>query len=488
MPQKTKQISLKDWQKIVATDIISGNYKHYHIRVRRQAGKSFLCAFLACAYTLRRPNRTVVIISNSKVQARQTYIDDGTKLLGILTENDIKYKDKKEGIIQVYSRNRKGKITGTSTILLRGLKNPDSLRGITADLVILDEMADYPHGLVNSVVLPLVQVRKGNLVYTSTPKGTQLNEFYEAEQKIKEGIWQGKTFHMGIYDDKSLTALDVKQIEDEYRGKHNDFVREQLAEYGSSREKAFPVYKSNLSIIDSYDFDATYPLVLGIDWGFSPDPSVCLFLQQKDEFIVAFDEIVVNNLTVSMFYQKIEEKLKKIKPRVIRAYADPSAPANIADFNNNAMLHGRPAFCYAGRSDHIALDWITNAMMCRRPKYYVSGQGEAKKYPQFLLTNKMSITDISLENLENIFSGTPIERTQNKQYTHCVDALKYAFSHNIFAVQDVVGNVLFNANKHKIQMKAREEDKYMTKQEYERYIRYQNKKIKNPLKIRSRIL
>ena len=70
-------------------------------------------------------------------------------------------------------------------ISLYGADNPDSLRGLYFDGIVVDEMADIRPSLWQEVMLPTLADRKGWAVIMGTPKGkgNKLYEFYELAKK-----------------------------------------------------------------------------------------------------------------------------------------------------------------------------------------------------------------------------------------------------------------------------------------------------------------
>jgi hypothetical protein len=71
-----------------------------------------------------------------------------------------------------------------SRIRLYGADNPDALRGIYLDGVVMDEFADMRPTVWGEIIRPLLTDRKGWAVFIGTPKGK--NAFYELFQAAKD--------------------------------------------------------------------------------------------------------------------------------------------------------------------------------------------------------------------------------------------------------------------------------------------------------------
>ena len=79
-----------------------------------------------------------------------------------------------------------------SWITLYGADNPDALRGIYLDGVVLDEFGDCRPSLWGQVILPTLVDRKGWAVFIGTPKGK--NHFYHIYRRSQsEEGWYNLT-------------------------------------------------------------------------------------------------------------------------------------------------------------------------------------------------------------------------------------------------------------------------------------------------------
>jgi len=101
-------------------------------------------------------------------------------------------------------------------VRLYGADNPDRLRGMYLDGVILDEHADMRPRVWGEIVRPMLSDRKGWAAFIGTPKGH--NEFYN--------VWQGadnewfklclKGSESGLIEQYELDAMRKTMTEDQY--------------------------------------------------------------------------------------------------------------------------------------------------------------------------------------------------------------------------------------------------------------------------------
>jgi len=105
-----------------------------------------------------------------------------------------------------------------SRIRLFGADNPDALRGVYLDGVILDEYADMHPRLWEEVVRPLLADRKGWAIFIGTPRGR--NQFWELFEKAQaDPEWYTAIFRAsetGIIDASEVAAMKRDMDPDAY--------------------------------------------------------------------------------------------------------------------------------------------------------------------------------------------------------------------------------------------------------------------------------
>jgi len=102
-----------------------------------------------------------------------------------------------------------------SRIMLHGTDNPDALRGIYSDGIVLDEMAQMPRRLLTEVVTPALMDRNGWRLSIGTPSGH--NAFYEAFQLAVAEMRAGNPDYYGAMFRASETGLLRQSVLDEAR-------------------------------------------------------------------------------------------------------------------------------------------------------------------------------------------------------------------------------------------------------------------------------
>ena len=106
-----------------------------------------------------------------------------------------------------------------ATITLYGADNPDALRGLFFDGIVLDEYGDMRPSIWGEVVLPTLLDRKGWSVFIGTPKGK--NHFYQMVQRAKtEDNWYQLTLKASdsnLLDEDSLSLAKAEMTDAQYQ-------------------------------------------------------------------------------------------------------------------------------------------------------------------------------------------------------------------------------------------------------------------------------
>lgn len=143
------------------------------IVAHRRAGKTVACVneLIKGALTCDRPNPRFAYIAPLYKQAKDVawqYLKDFALVVpgAVANESELRVDFPTGGRVRLY-----------------GADNPDSLRGIYLDGVVLDEAADMSPRLFDEVIRPALSDRKGWAIWIGTPKGQ--NEFYDRWQMAR---------------------------------------------------------------------------------------------------------------------------------------------------------------------------------------------------------------------------------------------------------------------------------------------------------------
>ena len=200
---------------------IFDNLKRFNVLVcHRRFGKTLLCINILIRKALEcdKERPRFAYIAPFRVQAKQAAWD----YLKAYT------KDVPDRV--VYESELRVDLPNGARIQLYGADNPDSLRGIYLDGVILDEYAQMPPRLWGEVVRPLLADRQGWSIFIGTPQGH--NPFHDlyldatlgpmdpvSKLRDPDPSWWGslyKASETGILEESELSQLRRDMTEEEF--------------------------------------------------------------------------------------------------------------------------------------------------------------------------------------------------------------------------------------------------------------------------------
>lgn len=188
----------------------------FHQRTKRW---SSIVAHRRCGKTVSCINDTVVrAIYNRKKHPRYGYIAptyrQGKEIAWLYLKDAARplIKKIKESELSV-------ELVNGAKITIFGADNPDSLRGLYFDGVILDEYGDMRPSLWGEVILPTLVDRRGWAVFIGTPKG--MNHFYDIHQRSQEDDdWFSLTLPIsetGLFTDEETEQFRKQMSDEQYR-------------------------------------------------------------------------------------------------------------------------------------------------------------------------------------------------------------------------------------------------------------------------------
>lgn len=185
----------------------------------RQWGKSRYCGWQAMHDALH--GRRVWWVSPS-----HQFSEDAWRLLA--------YMAKRVPGASVNLGTRTIRFNGGGEVRVRSAVDPDSLRGGTLDLAILDEAAFMPERVWTEIIRPTLAIRKGKAIFASTPRGR--NWFYDLYQRGQSGDaeWGSLRF-------RSVDSPFFSEDEWEEAKRSPVFAQEYNAEPGSGDDGIIPL-------------------------------------------------------------------------------------------------------------------------------------------------------------------------------------------------------------------------------------------------------
>ena len=188
-------------------------YRYAVLLCHRRFGKSTLCInhLVKCCLT------------NTNYNPRYAYIAPTYKQAKSIAWDFLKfYTDKIPGTKYNETELRCDFVNG-SRITLLSSENPDSIRGVYLDGVIIDETAQVQASLIDEVITPALSDRKGFMIMVGTPQSMN-NIFYDYYQKAQNDpkwfLYTARASETKIIDpeelDNALTVMGEAKFKQEF--------------------------------------------------------------------------------------------------------------------------------------------------------------------------------------------------------------------------------------------------------------------------------
>lgn len=204
-----------------------------------------------------------------------------------------------------------------ATIRIFGADNPDALRGLYFDGVVMDEVAQLKPEVWGEIIRPALADRGGWAVFIGTPKGVNLFSalFDKALQLESEGDdeWRAILYSVdqtGVIPEKELESLRKEMSENEFR-------QEFLCDFNAAADDALisiDIVRAAASRTYAERDYAFAPVVLGVDVArFGSDSSV-IFRRQG---LVAFDPIIIRQFDSMALADRVAREIETHHPDAV---------------------------------------------------------------------------------------------------------------------------------------------------------------------------
>lgn len=183
-----------------------------------------------------------------------------------------------------------------ATIRVFGADNPDALRGLYFDGIVLDEVAQMKPEVWHEIIRPALADRHGWALFIGTPKGANIfSELYNhasAEQAKGNTDWCAMSFPVTQTD--ALSASEIEALKSELS--ENAFKQEMLCDFNAASDDVLiPLELVSQAMMRSYP-EHVYeqaPLVMGVDVARFGDDASVIFMRRG---LVAERPIVIRKL------------------------------------------------------------------------------------------------------------------------------------------------------------------------------------------------
>lgn len=269
-PPATIKFSLKPYP--LQQEIADDKHRFKVVIIGRQAGKSWLARYSALDGAVNRKSK-VLWVSPTAGSARTHW----NALTSILVRSKLP--------CNILKATREIFFPNGGYINLRSAHEPDSLRGESVDLLILDEASYFKDGEYawSQVLLPMVTATKGKIILLTTPRGKDwvydLYKLGQDTESVYYKSWQVSSYVSPYQDTALLDSLQQTLPATAFR-------EEYLAEFLDDRGGVFTGVKEAM-IGEWHEAPRTgRQYVIGVDWGSTKDSTVVAVLDYEARALV----------------------------------------------------------------------------------------------------------------------------------------------------------------------------------------------------------
>lgn len=296
-----------DWT-IDATrkEILKDKTRYKILSCGRRWGKSYFSILFLLSKPLKRNERRWIVFPTY----RQAKMVSWSILKDIFAKKDVSINETELSIT----------FDNGAKIELKGADKPDSLRGVSTTMVVMDEYSYMKENVWGEIIQPTLAETKGSALFVGTPTGVQ-NHFYDLFVK---GQSKG-----GDYKSWQFTTLDggfISEDEVENAKKNLDkrtFEQEYLASFLTAANRAAYNFSRD---IHCKVMDKSPRMFWGIDFGVASYMTAILMCENTAGEVYVFDEIGLQNSNTFELAKLMQEKAPGLP-----VYPDPAGKARTSN-------------------------------------------------------------------------------------------------------------------------------------------------------------
>jgi len=299
------------------------------------------------------------------------------------------------------------RLKNQSVIHLKGADNPDSLRGVGLDFIVLDEFQDIDKRTWTEVLRPTLSDKGGKAMFLGTPRGVGSfsHEMYTMAQNT-DG-WGAHTY-------TTLDGGNVPESEIEEAKRDMDFKtfeQEYLATFNTYSGVVYYNFDRNYTVKPCKDLD-TREIHCGID--FNINPMSCCISVIENNIIYIIDEIAMNGSNTDEVADELKRRYGKSR---IVMYPDPAGRQRktSAGGRTDISILQNAGFTVQVRNSHTPIRDRVNAVNTKLK----NARGEATLFVDPKCKNVIS----SLERLTYKENTSIVDK--NSGFDHFSDAVGY---------------------------------------------------------------
>lgn len=209
-----------------------------------------------------------------------------------------------DAVVKIRESSLRVELLNGAWITLYGADNPDALRGLYFDGIILDEYGDCRPGLWTDVILPALVDRRGWAAFIGTPKGK--NHFHETYERslVTEGWFSMmlKASESGIINAEDLAEVRALQEESTYQQEFECSFEASIK--GSYYNTTF----EENDIVGTAPYDPAYKVSMSSDLGKSDSTAFWFWQNTHHSGIQVIDYYEADGQDLDHYFMLLESK------------------------------------------------------------------------------------------------------------------------------------------------------------------------------------
>ena len=305
-----------DWT-IDATrkEILKDKTRYKILSCGRRWGKSYFSILFLLSTPLKRNERRWIVFPTY----RQAKMVSWSILKDIFAKKDVSINETELSIT----------FDNGAKIELKGADKPDSLRGVSTTMVVMDEYSYMKENVWGEIIQPTLAETKGSALFVGTPTGVQ-NHFYDLFVKGQSEGGDYKSWQFTTLDGGFISAEEVENAKKNLDKR--TFQQEYEASFLTAANRV--AYNFNRDIHCKV-MEKSPRMFWGVDFGVASYMTAVLMCENTAGEIYVFDEIGLQNSNTF----ELAQRMKQIAPG-LPVYPDPAGKARTSN---------------STKSDHIIL-------------------------------------------------------------------------------------------------------------------------------------
>lgn len=218
--------------------------------------------------------------------------------------NDLKASIPRKWIVREHETEMSITLVNGSVIECKGADNPDTLRGVGLNFVVMDEFQDIRPDTWTTIIRPTLAKDRGEALFIGTPKAyNQLYEVYQFGQDPKRKAWSSYQF-------PTITSPFIPESEIIEARRDMDprtFRQEFEASFETMSGRVYYAFDRRIHVDPDVKFNKNRPIWVGVDFNIDP-MSACIMQPQTNGEIWVVDEIFLRNSNTEELVDELERR------------------------------------------------------------------------------------------------------------------------------------------------------------------------------------